>query len=181
MINTIQPIKAMIRCPHCQKMNHRHNFLCRSCGNLLDIPPQESKTGLLNDTDALGYSDDYFDANSILVLRVHGTEKIFQLQASQLAYGRVIGRNVSGTARTAHIDLAGCEPGISRRHAQICYDPRNKVVRIKDLNSVNGTFINGQRLHPEEIRVLRHGDKIRTGKLELGVTILQPCGSVDLF
>jgi pSer/pThr/pTyr-binding forkhead associated (FHA) protein len=33
------------------------------------------------------------------------------------------------------------------------------------MNSANGTFVNGQRLHPQEVRVLRHGDELRLGRM----------------
>jgi pSer/pThr/pTyr-binding forkhead associated (FHA) protein len=34
-----------------------------------------------------------------------------------------------------------------------------------DLNSSNKTYINGQRVHPHEVRALRDGDELRLGKI----------------
>lgn len=50
--------------------------------------------------------------------------------------------------------------GISRRHAKIEEDAERKYV-ISDLNSLNGTFVNGKRIKKS---MLKNGDKISIGK-----------------
>ena len=49
---------------------------------------------------------------------------------------------------------------VSRRHALVMDTPAGFVLR--DLNSTNGTFLNGGKLDATE-RPLKHGDRIRTG------------------
>ena len=39
------------------------------------------------------------------------------------------------------------------------------LLNLIDLGSVNGTYLNGQRLIPNQPRVLRDGDEIKFGKL----------------
>ncbi|BAU13407.1 FHA domain containing protein [Leptolyngbya sp. NIES-3755] len=51
------------------------------------------------------------------------------------------------------------EGGVSRRHAAIYH--RGQQYSIADLNSSNGTFVNGQRIQSEQI--LRTGDQIQFG------------------
>ena len=52
---------------------------------------------------------------------------------------------------------------------------REEVNRlVSDLGSANGSFINGQRLLAKEIRVLRHGDELRLGKLVMTVSFRHP-------
>jgi len=53
--------------------------------------------------------------------------------------------------------------GVSRHHAQIKLRQGQYVLR--DLESANGTFVNGQRIHEE--CVLQHGDRIRLANVEL--------------
>jgi len=53
-------------------------------------------------------------------------------------------------------------PGVSRRHALIRRDGSAYV--LQDLNSQNGTFLNGNRISEE---VLHHGDRIWVGDVEL--------------
>ncbi len=48
---------------------------------------------------------------------------------------------------------------VSRRHAEL--RPENGAWELVDLNSVNGTFLNGQRV--AEPVILKHGDQIRLG------------------
>jgi pSer/pThr/pTyr-binding forkhead associated (FHA) protein len=52
------------------------------------------------------------------------------------------------------------EDSVSRRHALIMEANGSFVVR--DLNSTNGTFVNGEKVGQGE-RVLKHGDSVRLG------------------
>lgn len=54
-------------------------------------------------------------------------------------------------------------PSVSRRHCII--KMRGNAVRLLDLESKNGSFVNGVKLNGE--RELRHNDLIRLGELEL--------------
>jgi pSer/pThr/pTyr-binding forkhead associated (FHA) protein len=83
----------------------------------------------------------------------------------------VIGRFYDESPVQPDIDLSPYNAenlGVSRLHAAI--RRTDNTVSIVDLDSVNHTFINGQRLHPHEVRVLRDGDDIRLGKLTIKVT-----------
>jgi DNA-binding winged helix-turn-helix (wHTH) protein len=64
-----------------------------------------------------------------------------------------IGRDPKATVR---IDIGG----VSRRHAKIVVDGAN--VTLEDLDSKNGTYLRGKRVH-KPIR-LAHGDEIRIGQ-----------------
>lgn len=61
--------------------------------------------------------------------------------------------------RGASCDLTLPSPAASRRHALVF--PRGKGWAIRDLNSTNGTFLNGQTLR--SWRGLRPGDVVRIG------------------
>jgi len=73
-----------------------------------------------------------------------------------------IGRN---DEKPADIDLTDQEPTdkirTSRQHASILWE--NGQMFITDLNSANGTFVNRQKLTPNERKPLRNGDYIQTG------------------
>jgi pSer/pThr/pTyr-binding forkhead associated (FHA) protein len=53
--------------------------------------------------------------------------------------------------------------GVSRQHAAIRYT--DSTFTIEDLKSSNGTWVNENRLEPNQPRVLRNGDVIRLGQL----------------
>ncbi|MBA3868216.1 MAG: FHA domain-containing protein [Anaerolineae bacterium] len=55
------------------------------------------------------------------------------------------------------------QKGVSRRHASL--EKVTKNVMLIDLNSTNGTFLNEQRIFPNQRRVVRDGDEIRLGRL----------------
>jgi pSer/pThr/pTyr-binding forkhead associated (FHA) protein len=78
----------------------------------------------------------------------------------------VIGREdpVSGIFPDIDTDqLGGQEAGVGRRHAQLII--QGNQVFIEDLNSVNGTVLNKQRVSPGSPQALTDGDEIRLGKL----------------
>lgn len=62
------------------------------------------------------------------------------------------------------IDLSRFDPskGISRKHALIVRNQDNYT--IEDLNSANGTKVNGIRLQPGQKRLLQDGDVIELGQ-----------------
>ena len=66
------------------------------------------------------------------------------------------GETVIGRASNAVIKLG--DDGISRRHARVIVE--GTVVRIEDLQSSNGTLVNGARV---DMRTLKDGDKIQIG------------------
>ncbi len=57
------------------------------------------------------------------------------------------------------------EQGVSRHHAVIYLE--DNVLKVMDLDSVNGTYLNGLRLIPHQCRILRDGDELRLGNLRL--------------
>ena len=65
----------------------------------------------------------------------------------------------------AHADFVLADPSVSRVHARI-YKGEEGGIEIRDLNSTNGTFINGVRLGPNEKARVQRGDEVRFGSVE---------------
>ena len=63
------------------------------------------------------------------------------------------------------VDLALEDSSVSRLHARIITE--QDMAYLEDLNSTNGTFKNGHRLHPYEKRKLDKGDEIKCGKVSM--------------
>ena len=63
---------------------------------------------------------------------------------------------VGKSARDA--DYVIDSPVVSRLHARLMYD--GEIYRVMDLNSRNGTFINGEKMRINEIRELKDGDNV---------------------
>ena len=58
-------------------------------------------------------------------------------------------------------DVVLQDAAASGHHAEIHYEPSSRTVTITDLQSTNGTFVNGRRL--QDSQVLHHEDHIRIG------------------
>jgi pSer/pThr/pTyr-binding forkhead associated (FHA) protein len=77
-----------------------------------------------------------------------------------------VGRSVEGQAVIPDIDLQShdaYEQGVSRIHAEVRLEPDG--VYIVDLDSANGTLINGKPLEPQQPALVHHGDIIQLGRL----------------
>ncbi len=84
-------------------------------------------------------------------------EPAMQITAKPMMIGRMAGNDQD------HLDYFVVEqPTIGRRHALIRY--RDFCFWISDQGSVNGTFLNGERIEGE--RQLKHGDRVRFHKFE---------------
>lgn len=70
-----------------------------------------------------------------------------------------------GRAEDCH--LRPRDERVSRHHCAILSE--EGFVAIRDFGSRNGTFVNGERVHPE--RELRNGDRLKVGNLEFEVRI----------
>lgn len=69
-------------------------------------------------------------------------------------------------------DLYLDDPSVSRRHARVYFDPQPglvPVVYIQDLESTNGTVVNGDGVHRS---VLGHGDRVHIGDILLRFEML---------
>lgn len=102
-------------------------------------------------------------ADQVIKLNIMGTtESLLLPRVEQI----VLGRSTPPDSKKLHIDLTpyGALPhGVSRTHALISIS--DDRVTITDLNSRNGTYLNGQPLSSHEPRILRSGDEIRLGNL----------------
>lgn len=95
------------------------------------------------------------------VLEVHsGDEQVFlPIAANRLVIGRKI--DASGTVLADYeVDASG----ISRQH--LAFEHNGSEYVIKDLESKNGSYLNGERLHPHREYVLHDGDRIRIATVE---------------
>ncbi|QPC81179.1 FHA domain-containing protein [Phototrophicus methaneseepsis] len=110
------------------------------------------KWGSAQLTDTHTLKIDFMDTNKSLMLRPKG----------QLIFGRAD----ESTNTFPDVDLApygAISKGVSRQHAVL--EVNEDTIIIMDLGSSNGTFLNGQRLLPNQPRVVRDGDEVRLGRL----------------
>jgi pSer/pThr/pTyr-binding forkhead associated (FHA) protein len=78
----------------------------------------------------------------------------------------VIGRESSDSPEKPDLDLSpygAARLGVSRRHIMITKE--GNILKVVDLGSTNGTYLNGVPLRENQPRVLRTGDKLSLGHL----------------
>jgi hypothetical protein len=82
----------------------------------------------------------------------------------------VVGRSDPGVDEQPDLDLSphqAVEQGVSRRHAELI--PTEEALYLLDLDSTNGTWLNGSYLKPGQRRMLSLGDKVELGLMGLVV------------
>jgi hypothetical protein len=81
------------------------------------------------------------------------------------------GRNMIGrfADKPVDIDLMAQESleqiWCSRQHAVVIFE--RGIVAVEDLNSLNGTWVNGTRLQPKQPRQLKPGDILQIGTVQM--------------
>ena len=94
------------------------------------------------------------DANLVLLAK-DGNKKVFPLPSRVTVIGR-----------RKNCDLRIPLESVSRRHCQ--FNIVDKTLKVRDLGSRNGTFLNGKRI---EEQVLKPGDSIKIGPLVFAMQI----------
>ena len=93
----------------------------------------------------------------LVLLNKDGTTKAFDLP-----------NKVTTIGRRKECDLCIPLMAVSRRQCQLNYDANS--LKIHDLKSTNGTYVNGKRIDVAEVE-LNAGDRIRIGPVTLVVQI----------
>lgn len=173
-----EPEIVDVFCHFCGRINRVGEVMCHACGRLLDLSQQiDQSTRILRQTGELAYSDEFFGDDFVLSLKVRGSseadqQNVYEIRPQDADREVTIGRSAYGSEVAPDIDLSEHNAegrGVSRIHLSLRYDPGEHVLHVADLGSANGTFVNGQRLHRNESRVLRNGDELRLGKLVMNV------------
>jgi hypothetical protein len=125
-------------CPHCRSPYLPGTAYCESCG--ASLPP-----------------------TPYLTIMTSGVRlPLFTTERTAITIGRADA--LSGVAPDLNLEpYGGALPGLSRRHARLLQ--QNDRYWLEDLNSVNLTYLNQQRLTPAEPVLLQDGDSIRFGNL----------------
>jgi hypothetical protein len=149
-------------CPNCGAAVGIDDLFCDQCGHDLLPAPGFPTAPQRPAVDTGSGEGDGPPLNPHLLIEPTGMP--LMLAAEQDAY--VIGREDPSSGSYPDVDLVpygGEEGGVSRRHAKILQ--RDGAFFIEDLNSVNYTFVNRQKLAVGIAHPLRDGDEIRLGRV----------------
>lgn len=160
-----------ITCANCNRENPSTEKLCLYCGNpLVDVVV---KTVLLETEENGEIQSNYGKSRSPSRIRfiINHNEQDYEVSIETRNMSRMtIGRLDPISQQAPPIDLSefdAINKGVSRQHAVLIR--KDATIQIADLAAANGTFLNGQRLIPEQERILRDGDDLRLGHLVMRV------------
>jgi hypothetical protein len=157
-----------IICGNCRAENPGDGKYCYSCGNLLLLGPPSGNTEqlVLDETDPAMFGN---LATLLIAVREHDDNPMrVKVGDDPIIVGR---SDETRSGNAPGIDLAPFDAknlGVSRSHAVL--QRKDNTITLTDQGSVNHTYINGERIHPHEVRVIRDGDELRFGKLSTRVT-----------
>jgi FHA domain len=165
----------MIACPSCNFQNMAGAAFCVECGTILLTTDTLTLERIQPDHPAAGMAARVTmprgptSGDNWITLHLLESGEMLQLSASNEF---TLGRVSDGQPVIPDVDLSPYQAhaqGVSRLHAVIRRGVEH--VYVSDLESANGTFVNGQRLPPGEERILAHGDVIALGGLKIQVLL----------
>lgn len=164
----------MKACQYCGYNNREGYYFCEDCGQPLSANKTETSALQQVSTQKIdqtleqyewrtSYGTAEFRGDSIILLHLVDYPTPIPVKPREQL---IIGRLDADNRVMPDVDLApygAVEKGVSRVHAAIMQT--EDALLIMDKGSANGTHLNGQRLVPQQPRVLRDGDEIRLGRL----------------
>ena len=148
-------------CNHCGHRNPPSSTFCSSCGAVLDKPSLRTNVlpktdplldGLLDDDNAVVHAGEVEPGEVMLVVR-QGPEigTRYTLHGDSVSVGRVPDNDIQLDDFT-----------VSRQHAVLVRENQDWILR--DLGSLNGTYVNNERV---DECIVRHGDALQIGRFHL--------------
>ena len=146
-----------VYCPSCGFQNPETSNYCAKCGSLivLDEPSDPTLTLFLGDVDRE-------TAAALAPEHAGGPALVVRSGGGRTGESFAIGRERTSIGRSPDCDVFLDDVTVSRRHAAVVADGAG--VRIEDQGSLNGTYVNRQRI---ESAPLDDGDEIQIGKYRL--------------
>jgi hypothetical protein len=158
----------MNKCTNCGNDNLEIADFCEVCGQTLERAqpgrPAAYAGTATTSTPAIGVG------SVQALLRSKSTGKEYLLDSGREA---VIGRGDPARGLQPEVELSDSvarAKGVSRSHAKVIFD--SGAFYLVDLNSANSTFVNGNRLSPQQAYGLGNGDEVKLGEYELTFSLL---------
>jgi hypothetical protein len=145
-------------CPACKLGIDANSIVCRHCGTKLELTPPGKVDNLKDLTAGLPKP-----ADGLALYPVGTSTPIVVARDKEFILGRETGEGTEKIVDLTNLD--GYAMGVSRRHARI--RAAENGYKIIDLNSANGTWLNGQILVPTIANDLPSGSNIQLGHLKL--------------
>ncbi len=165
----------MIQCPQCGAENPEGSLVCFNCYQPFRV--EISKDGSTRRLAQVvkGQRQTFWGTARLgeerkLLFHIRNYDEPLEVPLNNQV---VLGRLDVESGQVPEVDLSpygAQEQGVSRRHAIILIE--DDTIKVMDLGSANATYMNGQKLVPNQPRILRDGDELRFGKLVMHVNFL---------
>jgi pSer/pThr/pTyr-binding forkhead associated (FHA) protein len=152
-------------CPHCGTENREGILFCQQCG--IALGPVSLSTRQLQEDGSPGITSDSLGDENVILLQVEEDESPIVVQIRDEV---ILGRITEQADRTTYVNLSvygADDAGVSRRHARLLRE--HKAVYLMDLDSTNGTRLNGEVLQDGVEKRVRDGDEVTLGQLKMYV------------
>jgi hypothetical protein len=166
----------MIVCSNCKHNNMTGAMFCTECGAALggadSLTTQTIKEEKIKDSVKKRVDlpvPPTITTKNWVTLHLLDTGQVLPL-AERTEF--TIGRISEGQPIMPDIDLSPYQAyanGVSRLHAVIKREASH--IFLMDLDSANGTYVNGKRLNPNVEHTLKNGDVVALGKLKIQVLL----------
>ncbi|HEV2767456.1 MAG TPA: FHA domain-containing protein [Acidimicrobiales bacterium] len=157
-------------CNQCGHANPQNANFCSSCGAALEVrghdhtitlAPVDPQSGPPSEEVAVGVDELPAGAGMLVVKRGPGAGSKF-----------VLDQAVTSAGRHPKSDIFLDDVTVSRRHAEVRRRPEGYV--LCDVGSLNGTYLNRERIEDET--TISNGDEVQIGRFKL-VFLAAPGGS----
>jgi len=147
-------------CPSCKLGIDANSVVCRHCGATLDLTPPGASGNSTSLVAGLPRP-----LAGLAVYPTGTTTPIAVTEDKEFILGRETGGESEKMIDLTNLD--GFAMGVSRRHAMI--RAAENGYKLIDLNSSNGTWLNGQILVPTILYDMPSGSNVQLGHLKLVV------------
>lgn len=157
----------IIFCPVCESPNSFGVKKCQVCEAIL-IPEDTNEV----ETVAAETPVNEVVVLPSIILSSTSTEHQFSLSPERYMAGIRLGRySPSLQVELDLTELGAVGMGVSRLHAILTYERLDEGIYLTDLNSTNGTFVNGFKLPAKTAVQVHDGDELCLGRLKFRVGI----------
>ena len=167
----------MILCPNCQHHEITGALYCGECGGqLINVADDSTRTAQYTQgeptvADAMWPAQSPYervDNNDRLSLLIVSNQQVLPLVGTG---EHTIGRFTDELSVAPDVDLSpygAYDYGVSRIHATITV---KEQITVKDMESINGTRVNGNKIPPNTPHPLVHCDMLTLGTMKIQVLI----------
>lgn len=152
-----------LHCPECGSINAEGANYCQRCGSFIGAQPPEGAPGEgQTATYRVGETGEFIPVEIGDVVEAKGAALVIRSGGGRVGESFALGGDRLTIGRRPDADIFLDDVTVSRDHAMLVH--RSDEWFLDDLGSLNGTYINRQRIDSQR---LDDGDELQVGKYKL--------------